>query len=126
MKPVRPCGVSDCGSSPTVALAFGVRMSSTIASISPRQTPTAPHTFCAHSPAGTGSPLSSSFPISAVTPSTSTTPTAMPRIQVSGPRPTSYFFPGADSSSTTATSNCQNRSTVGMLTRSSGECGNSI
>ena len=29
-------------------------MSSTIASISPRQTPTAPHTFCAHSPAVTG------------------------------------------------------------------------
>ena len=54
MKPVRPCGVSDCGSSPHAALALGVRMSSTIASISPRQTPTAPQTFCAHSPAGTG------------------------------------------------------------------------
>ena len=69
---------------------------------------------------------SSRFPIRAVTTSTSTTPTRPPTIQVSGPRLTSYFFPGADSSSTTLTSSCQKRSTVGMLTRSSGECGPSI
>ena len=55
-----------------------------------------------------------------------TTPTAMPTIQASGPRITSYFFPGSDSSSTTPTSSFQKRSTVGMLTRSSGECGPSI
>ena len=42
--PVRPCGVSDCGSSlPAAGKALGVRISSTMSSISPRQTPTAPH-----------------------------------------------------------------------------------
>ena len=63
----------------------------------------------------------------AVTPSTSTTPTAMPTIQVSGPRiarPTSS--PDRTARRRRATSSCQKRSTVGMLTRSSGECGNSI
>ena len=53
MNPVRPCGVSDCGSSlPAAVCAFGSRMSLTMSSSSPRQTPIAPQTLCVHSPAG--------------------------------------------------------------------------
>src|SRR5918995_5543692 len=85
MYPVRPCGVSDCGSSAAVASAFGTRTSSTIDSSSPRQTPTAPQTLCAHSPAGTVSPLSSLPPTAAPMTITARTPTVA-RIQGSGPR----------------------------------------
>ena len=51
MNPVRPWGVSDCGSSEPEPADVGVRMSSTIASSSPRQTATVPQTLWAHSPA---------------------------------------------------------------------------
>ena len=126
MNPVRPCGVSDCGSSlPDAVCALGSRTSLTMSSSSPRQTPIAPQTLCVHSPAGTTSPLSSRPPIAAPTMITAMTPTAA-RIQGSGPRTSRPYFAGSDISSRKTTSSLQKRSTVGMLTRSSGECGNSI
>ena len=61
----------DCGSSlPAAVCALGSRTSLTMSSSSPRQTPTAPQTLCAHSPARTVSPLSSRPPIAAPTMST--------------------------------------------------------
>src|ERR671911_545674 len=92
-KPVRPCGVSDCGSSPETALALGFRRSSTIDSSSPRQTATEPQTFCAHSPAETVSSRESRFPISAVTASTSTTPTTAAMTHVHRPPRRHMLFP---------------------------------
>ena len=61
---------------------------------------------------------------SPVTMTTSTIPATTATTQASGPR--IALPPGLESSSTTATRSCQKRSTVGILTRSSGECGNSI
>ena len=59
---------------------------STIASISPRHTPTAPQTLWAHSPGGTVSSGRRASPISAVTTITTSTPATIATIQASAPR----------------------------------------
>ena len=125
MKPVRPCGVSDCGSSPAGAVGAG---SSDV--LDDRLELASPD---ADGAAHALRPLAGRDRLAAVVTVSDhggddehqhdTDCDADDPGERSAPRPT---LPGTDSSSTTATSSCQKRSTVGMLTRSSGECGPSI